>query len=291
MGFKDTFFSENLSINCRGRLLDLSRPAVMGILNVTPDSFFDGGKYTDSIAIKKRVRQIMDEGADIIDIGGYSSRPGSVAVSEGEEWNRIRPALEIIRTMDMDIPISVDTFRSVIASRAVSEFQADIINDITGGSGDPEMFDFIAGSGTPYILMHMQGTPETMQKEPSYDDVVDEVLDFLQERSSELRKRGALDIIIDPGFGFGKTVTHNYQLLSALEVFTALEMPVLAGISRKSMVYHFLEVRPEDSLNGTAALHMYALVKGARILRVHDVKEAVEVKKLFEKLYLEEGKV
>jgi dihydropteroate synthase len=261
MGFKDTFFSENHSINCQGRLLDLSRPVVMGILNVTPDSFFDGGNYTSAPAIGKRVKQMIRE-----------------------EWERIRPALEIIRGVDKEIPVSVDTFRTEIAAKAVKEFRAGIINDITGGNGDPEMFDFIAESRIPYVLMHMLGTPETMQHSPEYHDVVDEVLIFLQQKISELRNKGAIDIVADPGFGFGKTMDHNYQLLGSLDVFAALEVPLLVGISRKSMVYNFLGAGPGESLNATSSLHMFAMMKGARILRVHDVKEAVEGVRLFDKL-------
>lgn len=285
MGFKDTFFSRNLSINCHGNLLDLSVPGIMGILNVTPDSFYDGGNYTQPDAIKDRIIRMVEEGADIIDVGAYSSRPGSSPVSEDEEKERLFPALEILRKEFPEIPVSADTYRARIAEKIVKEYRVDIINDITGGNGDPDMFGFIADSKTPYILMHMQGTPETMQKSPSYGNVVNEVLSYLNRKSAELLGKGALDIIVDPGFGFGKTMDHNFNLMASLEVFTSLEMPLLVGVSRKSMTYKFLGVEPGSSLNGTTALHMYALIKGVSILRVHDVKEAFETRKLYMKLH------
>ncbi len=291
MGFKDTFFPRNLSINCRGNLLDLRTPKIMGILNVTPDSFYDGGKYTEKFSIRQRVRQIIEQGADIIDVGAFSSRPGSSYISEKKELERLIPALEIIRELDPGIPVSADTFRSKIAAKITSEYQVDIINDITAGEEDPMMFDFIAASNTPYIIMHMKGKPETMQKEPLYMDVVNEVLAWLEKKVNQLTERGVNDVLIDPGFGFGKSIEHNYTLMSGLEVFKALEIPLLIGVSRKSMTYKVLNSGPESALNGTTALHMYALMKGANILRVHDVKEAVEVKKLWEKLHQEEKKV
>ncbi len=290
MGFKDTFFSRNLSINCRGNLLDLSSPKIMGILNVTPDSFYDGGKYTAKNAIRERVKEIVKEGADIIDVGAFSSRPGASFIHMEAELERLIPALEIIRELYPEIPVSVDTFRAEIARKITESYEVDIINDITAGEEDPEMFNFIAESNTPYILMHMKGRPETMQKDPKYKDVVNEVLIFLEKKVYDLIGRGVNDIIVDPGFGFGKTIHHNYTLLSGLEVFRTLEVPLLIGLSRKSMTYKFLGTGPESSLNGTTALHMYALVKGANILRAHDVREAVEVKKLFKKLTEEEKK-
>lgn len=275
-------------MNCRGNLIDLSTPRVMGILNVTPDSFYDGGKYTSPENILDRIHTIVKEGADIIDVGAFSSRPGANYISKEEELQRLIPALEILRAYYPDVLVSVDTFRTEIADIATTRYQVDIINDITAGSGDPGMFEFIAEKKVPYIMMHMLGTPETMQKDPKYTDVVDEVLEFLNQRSSNLLNEGALDIIVDPGFGFGKSLDHNYQLFSALEVFSSLELPLLIGISRKSMTYKLLETGPESTLNATTALHMYALMKGANILRVHDVKEAVETCKLFNKLYSEE---
>ncbi|MFW5877765.1 MAG: dihydropteroate synthase [bacterium] len=290
MGFKDTFFSRNLSINCRGNLLDLSNPKIMGILNVTPDSFYDGGKYTVETTIRDRVKEIVDQGADIIDVGAFSSRPGAAYISMQEELERLIPALEIIKDIYPEIPVSVDTFRSDIARKITGNYGVDIINDITAGEEDPEMFEFIAESNIPYIMMHMKGKPEIMQKDPQYKDVVNEVLTFLEKRVDILLNRGVNDVIIDPGFGFGKSMQHNYTLLSGLEVFRALEVPILIGISRKSMTYKFLGTGPGSALNGTSALHMYALLRGANILRVHDVKEAVEVKKLFEKLIEEEKK-
>ncbi len=290
MGFKDTFFSRNLSINCRGNLLDLSSPKIMGILNVTPDSFYDGGKYIVKRAIRKRVKEMVEEGADIIDVGAFSSRPGATYISMEEELDRLIPALEVIRELYPDLPVSVDTFRAETARKITESYGVDIINDITAGEEDSGMLDFIAENNIPYIMMHMKGRPETMQKAPEYEDVVNEVLTFLERKVNDLTDRGVNDIIVDPGFGFGKTIQHNYALLSGLEVFRALEAPILIGISRKSMTYKYLGTGPESALNGTTALHMYALVKGANILRVHDVREAVEVKKLFEKLIEEEKK-
>jgi dihydropteroate synthase len=290
MGLKDTFFSRNLNMNCRGNLIDLSVPRIMGILNVTPDSFYDGGNYTTRESILNRTRSMIEEGVDIIDVGAFSSRPGADYISKEEELERLLPALQIIRENFPDILISVDTFRTEIAEKVIEDYNVDIINDITAGDGDPEMFDFIAATKVPYIMMHMQGTPANMQKNPQYQDVVDEVLRFINIRSSALLKKGAIDIIIDPGFGFGKTLDHNYSLLAALEVFTSLNMPILIGVSRKSMTYKLLDTGPESALNGTTALHMYSLMKGASILRVHDVKEAVETCKLYQKLQDEETK-
>ena len=270
--------------------MDFSTPKVMGILNLAPDSFYDGGKYTQHEDIISRVKQIVDEGADIIDVGAFSSRPGASPISINEEMKRLVPALEIIRSTYPDIILSADTYRTEIARRIISDYQVDIINDITAGEGDPDMFDFIAGSKIPYVMMHMQGTPENMQNKPVYEDVVDEVLSFLQEKAFLLKTLGVNDIIIDPGFGFGKSLDHNFSLMAALEVFTVLELPLLVGVSRKSMIYKFLGSGPESALNGTTALHMYALTRGTNILRVHDVREAVETRKLYEKLAEEERK-
>lgn len=284
MGFKDTFFSKNLGINCRGYLLELSRPKVMGILNMTPDSFHDGGKYLDIESMKKKADRLIKEGSDIIDIGGVSSRPGSRPVEEKKELRRVEPAVEYLRTRYPGIPISLDTFRTGVAARMAEKYEIEIVNDITGGEGDPEMFSFIASSGLVYVLMHMQGIPENMQNNPEYKDIIDDLLEFFSHKIEILNSMGVKDIIIDPGFGFGKTIDHNYEVLSAFDVFRIFGLPLLAGISRKSMITRYLNLPPEKALNGSTALHMVALLKGANILRVHDVAEARQVISLYNKL-------
>lgn len=289
MEFKDTFFSRNLSINCRGKLLDLSTPGILGILNLTPDSFYDGGRHNSGAAMEKRIHQIVLEGADIIDIGGFSSRPGAKEVSVETELERLIPAMEIIRRSYPDLPVSVDTFRLKVARKLHADYGIDIINDITSGDADPELISFAAENRIAYIAMHMQGSPENMQKNPDYKDVVDDLLDYFDKKIRKLQDSGIKDIIIDPGFGFGKSPEHNYQLLSGLESFRCFEVPVLCGISRKSMIYKSLNINPEDALNGSTALHMYSLVKGANLLRVHDIKQAKEVVSLYEKLFKAEN--
>ena len=274
-------FSNNLSINCNGKLIDLDTPRVMGIINVTPDSFYGGSRYTTADEIIEAARKMTEDGAEMIDIGCFSSRPGATPVSEEEESGRLRMALEAIRSRFPDLILSVDTYRSGIAKMVVQDYRVDIINDISGGEMDPGMIKTIGRINVPYILMHMQGTPETMQREPEYKNVVEEVLQFFGEKVNLLKKEGINDIIIDPGFGFGKTVDHNYEMLNHLGVFRMLELPLLVGLSRKSMVYKTLETGPDESLNGTTAVHMAALLKGANILRVHDVKAAVETIKLY----------
>lgn len=264
--------------------MDLSRPAVMGILNITSDSFYDGGKYLDKKAITDRIDQIVKEGAEIIDVGAMSTRPGSQPVDSGTELERLSITLELIRKAYPEIPVSVDTFRPSTARKLIKDFDIDIINDITAGGESEEMFSLIAETGKAYIIMHMQGEPSTMQKRPEYKDVVDDILLYLSEKSMKLRKLGIADIVIDPGFGFGKSLDHNYSLLAHLNVFRSIGLPILAGVSRKSMISKFLDTGPEQALNGTTALHMFALVQGASILRVHDVKEAVETRNLFRKL-------
>ncbi len=281
---KDTFFSGKHSLNCRGKLLDLSRPAIMGILNVTSDSFFDGGKYKGGPALSRRISRIIEEGADIIDVGAMSTRPGSSPVTEDLEIQRLSEAIGIIRENYPDIPISVDTYRTGVARKAIVDFKADMINDIKAGDESEEMFSVIAELKVPYIIMHMQGNPSTMQNSPQYIDVVDDVLFFLAKKVANLRKRGVTDIVVDPGFGFGKNVDHNYQLLAHLNVFRSLELPILAGLSRKSMISGFLNTDADNALNGTTALNMFALLQGSSILRVHDVKAAVETRNLFCKL-------
>lgn len=272
---------EKQTINCRGRLLDLSRPIVMGILNLTPDSFFDGGRFTDEVAMLQQAEKMLEEGAIILDIGGMSSRPGAQLISEEEELQRVLPAVRALLARFPDALISVDTFRSKVAAESVAA-GASIVNDIYAGRFDGKMFGTVAELGVPYIMMHMQGEPADMQVAPSYGDVVQEVLHFFIEKLGELRALGVKDVILDPGFGFGKTVEHNFQLLSNLSVFRMTELPILAGISRKSMICKVLKVNPERALNGTTALHVVALQQGARILRVHDVREAMEVIRLWE---------
>ncbi|SFE76197.1 Dihydropteroate synthase [Thermophagus xiamenensis] len=281
---KNSCLANRFTINCRGKLIDLSKPVVMGILNLTPDSFYSGSRITTLDDSVQRVEEIISEGGVIVDIGAYSSRPGANDVSEQEEGRRLWPILDAIRKRWPDIIISVDTFRSTIAQKAVAEYEVDIINDISAGMMDAAMFETIARLNVPYILMHMKGTPQNMQKHPQYEDVTGEVLLFLSEKVNQLRALGVADIIIDPGFGFGKTLEHNYQLLRDLQQFRMFELPLLVGVSRKSMIYNALNSKPEEALNGTTVLHAWALTKGANILRVHDVKEAVECVKLVSKI-------
>lgn len=268
------------TLNIRGRLMDLSTPRVMGILNVTPDSFYAGSRTPGAEAVAARVRQIRDEGADFIDIGAYSSRPGAADVPAAEEMERLRMGLGVIAREAPEMPVSVDTFRADVARMCVEEYGVSIINDIAGGQLDAAMFDTVARLGVPYVLMHMQGTPQTMQREPHYDDVVAEVFQALARGAQRLHAMGAADVILDPGFGFGKTVAQNYDLLAHLDELVALGLPVLVGVSRKSMIWRLVGGGPEDALNGTTAIHAIALMKGASILRVHDVKAAVEAVKI-----------
>jgi len=260
--------------------MDLGVPKVMGILNVTPDSFFSSSRYMSEEGILRRVGEILDEGADILDVGACSTRPGIELVSEEEELLRLRLALHLIRKRWPGIAVSVDTFRSSIARVVVSEYGADIINDISGGEMDPEMFATVAELKVPYILMHMKGTPATMQKEPKYDDLFRDICLYFSERVQKLRALSVNDIILDPGFGFGKTIDHNYELLRRLHDFDFFELPLLVGISRKSMIFKSLNLTSEQSLNGTTVLNTLALSGGASILRVHDVKEASECVRL-----------
>lgn len=271
------------SINCNGTLIDLSAPKVMGILNCTPDSFFDGGKYKDLTAIVNQVEKMLDEGATFIDVGAYSSRPGAKHISEEEELNRILPVIKLLTSEFPAILISIDTFRSQVASQCIHN-GACIINDISSGDMDVNMFPVIAKLQVPYIMMHMQGTPQNMQKKPIYNDVVSDVLYYFSKKIGELHELGLNDIITDVGFGFGKTVSHNYQLLKHLALFKKLEAPMLVGMSRKGMLYKPLGITAETALNATTAANTVALLNGASILRVHDVKEAVEAVKIVELL-------
>lgn len=271
------------TINCLGKLISLDRPRVMGILNLTPDSFYDGGKYNSEPAILRRVEQMLEEGATFIDIGAYSSRPGAEHVSLEEERSRLLPVLEsIVREFD-DVNLSVDTFRSAIARESV-EAGASMINDISGGSLDPDMFDTISRLQVPYVLMHMRGTPQNMQKQTEYENLVKDIIYYFSEKVYELRKLGVNDIILDPGYGFSKTLDQNYELLGRSELLNMLDLPVLTGISRKSMLYQVLKTGPEEALVGTVAAHSIALIKGSSILRVHDVKEAVQTIEILERI-------
>lgn len=269
------------TLNLRGRLLELREPQIMGILNVTPDSFYSDSRTPDEAHITERVRQMMDEGADMIDIGGYSSRPGADDVTPEEEMDRLRRGLRIVRKLYPEVPVSVDTFRADVARMCIEEEGADIINDISGGMMDRQMFRTVARLGVPYILMHMQGTPDTMQVAPHYDNLRREVMLYFAERIDRLCQMGAKDIIVDPGFGFGKTLEHNYELMNHLEDFAVFNLPLLVGISRKSMIYKLTGGTPQTSLNGTTVLNTISLVKGAHILRVHDVKAAAEAKQIY----------
>ena len=267
-------------ININGRLKDLSQPQVMGILNVTPDSFFAGSRKQSEADIVERVHQIVNEGGSIIDIGAYSSRPNAADVSSEEEMRRLRFGLDIIRREIPDAIVSVDTFRADVARMCAEEYGVALINDISAGDMDADMFSVVARLGIPYIIMHMQGTPQTMQEHPHYANVVKDVLFYFSEKVQRLRDLGVKDIILDPGFGFGKTLAHNYALLNQLEEFSVFGLPVLVGVSRKSMIYKLLGGGPEEALNGTTAVHAIALMKGAAILRVHDVKAASEAVKI-----------
>ena len=298
-------------INVNGSLLDLSGPCVMGILNITPDSFSDGGKWNhldealrhteamiadgaDIIDIggeSTRPGQILDEGAGIIDIGAYSSRPNAENVSPREEMERLRMGLEILRKTQPGAVISVDTFRADVARMCVEEYGVAIINDIAAGEMDTDMFRTVAELNVPYIMMHMQGTPQNMQQHPHYDNLLKEVFLYFAQKVQQLRDLGMKDIILDPGFGFGKTVEHNYELLAHLEEFRVFELPLLVGISRKSMIYRLLGNTPQDALNGTTVLDTICLLKGADILRVHDVREAVETVKIVEAMRKNSDKV
>ena len=267
------------TINCKGTLIDLSTPKVMGIVNVTPDSFFDGGKLTNSDEIVVQVEKMLQDGATFIDLGGYSSKPGAEFVSETEELNRVVPIVKLLVEKFPDILLSIDTFRSEVAKQTV-ENGAAIMNDISAGLLDEKMLETVAKLQVPYIMMHMKGTPKTMQSLANYDDLLKEMNFYFSERIAKARNFGLNDIIIDPGFGFAKTLEHNYELLQNLELLQFHDLPILAGISRKSMIYRTLDTKPENALNGTTFLHAFCLQKGANILRVHDVKEAVECVKL-----------
>lgn len=272
-----------MTINCKGELIDLKTPKIMGILNVTPDSFFDGGKFKDENAILKQVEKMLLQGASFIDIGAYSSKPGADEVSEVLELKRITPIVELVVKNFPGILISIDTFRGKVAKECVARGAA-IVNDISAGLRDDSLLDTVADLKVPYIMMHMRGTPKTMQQQTYYQNLVQDILLFFSERLALIREKRINDVIIDPGFGFAKTLEQNYDLLRQMDGLKVMDLPLLVGVSRKSMIYKLLDTDAANALNGTTALHMISLTKGANLLRVHDVKEAMECVKLYEQL-------
>jgi dihydropteroate synthase len=281
MDFKDTLFSVKRTLNCGSAVIDFSQPRVMGILNITPDSFYDGGRFMTEKDILMHAGKMLEEGADVIDVGAYSSRPGATDVAPDEEKSRLSRALGALRKEYPGILISVDTFRAEIASFAVNEYHINMINDISSGMMDADMFSVVASLRVPYIMMHMQGTPQDMQINPVYQDVTKDVLSFFAGRIRTALNEGLCDVIVDPGFGFGKRMEDNYKLLRELELLGVLGCPIMVGLSRKSMIYKLLKLTPEEALNGTTTLHTLALENGARMLRVHDVKEAIQTIRLW----------
>ncbi|MDY0202082.1 MAG: dihydropteroate synthase [Bacteroidales bacterium] len=275
-----TFFQSKNTLTCNGELFDLSNPVVMGIINITNDSFYHGSQFRLKRKIYNRAKQIIEQGGKIIDIGAFSTRPGSNPVSEDQELQRLSKAAAVIRKYFPNAIISIDTYRASVAKRMVNDFSVNIINDISAGEMDKQMFSTVAELGVPYIAMHMLGTPFTMQNNPQYDNVIDALFKYFTSKIEQLNRLGVNDIILDPGFGFGKTLEHNYTILNNLETFRFFNLPILVGLSRKSMVYKPLKAQPISALNGTTVLNTIALLKGAKILRVHDVKEAVEAIRL-----------
>lgn len=274
----------NRTINIKGDLFPLDRPVVMGILNVTPDSIFAGSRKRTEAEIAARIEEILAQGGDWIDIGGYSSRPDATPVTADEEMRRLELGLEILRHDYPSVPVSVDTFRADVARCCVEKYGVAMINDISAGELDPEMFQTVADLQVPYIMMHMRGTPQTMASLTDYTDLMDEIMLYFAEKVRQLRLMGVSDLILDPGFGFSKTLEQNYELMAHLREFGIFDLPILVGVSRKRMIYQLLGSTPEESLNGTTALHAYALLNGADILRVHDVKEAVEAVRIVQKI-------
>ena len=275
------FLKRNSSIALGEVQIDLSIPLVMGIVNVTPDSFYGGSQMEDETVMLKAIEKMVEDGVSIIDVGAVSTRPGAANISTKAELNRLLPAVQAIRKNFPDLHLSVDTFRSWVAVRVIDEIGPIIINDVSGGSLDSKMFETVGRLNVPYILSHMQGTPQTMQDNPHYEDVVKDVASFFSERVKKLTRAGVKDVILDPGFGFGKTLDHNYELLNRLDAFKVFQLPVMVGLSRKSMIWRALDLKPETALNGTSVANTMALLGGADILRVHDVKEAMEAVKLF----------
>ncbi len=271
------------TLNCKGQLISLESPLIMGIINITQDSFYKDSRIQDTSSLKLKVSKMVEEGVDILDLGATSSRPGSTISTPNDEIEKLLPAIDLVLTEFPHMIISIDTIHSQVADTCLKS-GAHIINDITAGTYDKYMMETVASHAAPYVMMHMKGLPSTMQDNPQYDDVVMDVLKFLKDRLNAALSSGIKDIIIDPGFGFGKTIKNNYELLQQLEIFNLLDCPILVGLSRKSMIYKALEISPEEALNGTTALNMIALMKGSHILRVHDVKEAKETIKLFKQL-------
>lgn len=270
------FLKRKNSINLNGRLLDLSQPVVMGIINVTPDSFFDGGKYKTEKKVVKRAEEILEQGGAVIDIGAVSTKPGSEGISTKDEIERLLPAVKAVKKEFPNAFISIDTYRSWVALKIIEECGPCMVNDVSGGNFDDHMFDTIGKLGVPYVLMHMQGTPLKMQQNPEYGDIIRDISMFFTEQVKKLTKAGVKDVIIDPGFGFGKNLEHNYELLNRLDSFKVFQLPLMVGVSRKSMICKLLKLNPENALNGTSVVNTLALMGGADILRVHDVSEAVE---------------
>ena len=272
-----------MTINCKGQIIDLSTPKIMGILNITPNSFYDGGKYSLENNAISQVEKMLKDGATFIDIGAYSSKPNAEFVSEKEELNRITPVVKAIINEFPEAMLSIDTFRSSVAQECINNGAA-LINDISAGNLDEKMMEIIASNNVPYIMMHLRGTPQTMQSQTNYEHLINEMITYFSEKTYKARSLGINDLIIDPGFGFAKTTDQNFEILSNLELFKMLELPILTGVSRKSMIYKTLDTTPDEALNGTTVLNTIAITKGANIIRVHDVKEAIECVKLYEKL-------
>ena len=270
------FLKRKSTISLNGRLIDLTKPVVMGVLNVTPDSFFDGGKYKTVKKVVKRAEEILEQGGTIIDIGAVSTQPGSEGISTKDEIERLLPAVKAVKKEFPQAFISIDTYRSWVALKVIEDCGPCIVNDVSGGNFDVHMFDTIGKLGVPYILMHMLGTPLKMQEDPVYEDIIRDISTFFTDRVKKLNKAGVKDVIIDPGFGFGKTLEQNYELLNRLDSFKVFQLPVMVGVSRKSMIYKLLRANPEEALNGTSVVNSLALMGGADILRVHDVREAIE---------------
>ena len=278
------FLKRKSTINLNGRLIDLAKPVVMGIMNVTPDSFFDGGKYKTEKKVINRAEEILEQGGTIIDIGAVTTQPGSEGVSTKDEIDRLLPAVKAVKKAFPDAFISIDTYRSWVALKVIEECGPCIVNDVSGGNFDVHMFDTIGKLGVPYILMHIQGTPLKMQDNPVYEDIIRDISMFFTDAVKKLTKAGVKDVIIDPGFGFGKTMEHNYELLNRLDSFKVFQLPVMVGVSRKSMIYKLLGTKPDDALNGTSVINTLALIGGTDILRVHDVREAVEAVRIMNKV-------
>ena len=282
---KDTIFSTKKTLNLKGKLIDLRTPIVMGILNITPDSFYEKSRVNTERTLLGEAEQMLQSGATILDIGGYSSRPNAADISEEDELNRVVPAIKQVVNKFPEANISIDTFRSKVAQAAIDE-GASIVNDISGGTADSNMFQTVAENDVSYVLMHMRGTPQTMSKMTDYENLLIDMTDFFVAQVGKLKSLGVKDIILDPGFGFAKKTNHNYEILKNLRYFQQLKLPLLVGLSRKSMIYKALDVSPEEALNGTSVLNTIALMNGAQILRVHDVREACETITLFKQTYL-----